>query len=176
MFCRADPTDQDCTVGKHVILQHQRKVIIGEDEEDFQRVNIRRRNLFGDASRAFSKPHFNVSKMVKITFIGEECVDDGGPRREFFQLLMKEAFCKSGLFVGWPSHVAPLHDVQAIASNKYYVIGKMISTCLIQGGQPPVCFARAIAEFIVYDKIRCDADIEDIPDVGVQQALLKVCH
>ncbi len=103
----------DVIVGKHIILQHQKKVLFGED---FQRVNIRRRNLFGDA---FAKPHFNVSKMLKIRFIGEESVieesvDDGGPCREFFRLLMKESFTTSGLFVGWPSNVVP----------KYYIVGR----------------------------------------------------
>ena len=70
-------------------------------------------------------------------FIGEQSVDDGGPKREFYQLLMKEVFTMSGLFTGWPENVVPIHDIKAVASNKYYIIGKMITACLVHGGQPP---------------------------------------
>ena len=161
-------------MGKHALLQHQKTVITGKDEEDLQRLCVRRRNLFGDAVQAFSKPHFNVSKMLKVRFIGEQSVDTGGPRREFFRLVMKEAFCTSGLFVGWPCNVVPTHDIAAVAANKYYVVGKMMTTCLIQGGQPPVCLARCVAEYIVFDEIRCQPNIDDISDMDVRQGLMQV--
>lgn len=150
------------------------KVIIGSDEEDCQRIHIRRSHLFSDAMRAFSRPTFNVSKMLKVIFIGDTSVDEGGPRREFFQLLMKEAFSVSGLFAGWPDSVVPIHNVAAVTSNEYYVVGKMIATSLVQGGQPPVCFAPAIAEYLVYDKIRSEPNMNDIYDHSVREKLEKV--
>ena len=58
-------------------------MIGGDDEEDFQHVNVRRSHFLQDALRAFSKPQFNCSKMLKITFIGEASIDDGGPCHEF---------------------------------------------------------------------------------------------
>ena len=137
----------DAISTKHALLQHQQQVITGDHEEDFQLVNIRRTHLMQDAFRAFSKASFSCSKMLKVTFIGEASVDEGGPRREFFQLLMKDCFCKSGLFTGWPSNVVPSHDVEALAQNKFYLAGKMMSTSLVQGGQPPMCLARAVADF-----------------------------
>ncbi len=79
-------------------------------------------------------------------------MDDGGPRREFFSILMRDAFSKSGLFSGWPENVLPIHSIQGVADNHFYVIGKMISTSIVQGGQPPLCFSRAAADFIVYNK------------------------
>ncbi len=53
-------------MAKHILIQHQRQVITARDEEDFQRINIRRKHLFDDAMRAFSRPSFNVSKMIKV--------------------------------------------------------------------------------------------------------------
>lgn len=160
-----------------MILQHQFKVITGSHEEDQQRLSLRRSHLFVDAIRAFSRPSFNVSKMLKVYFIGEHSVDDGGPRREFFRLLMKEAFTSSGLFSGWPSNVVPIHNVEAVVANKYYLIGKMITTSLIQGGQPPVCFSTAVANYLVYDEVStsCEPAIDDIPNCALQQSLRKVC-
>lgn len=73
---------------KHVIQQHQERVITPKlTDEDVQRIHVRRKYLLADSLRAFSKPTFNLSKMLKITFMGESAVDDGGPRREYFQLL-----------------------------------------------------------------------------------------
>lgn len=81
----------------------------------------------------------------------------------------------SGLFAGWPCNVVPVHNIEAITSSKFYLIGKMIATCLVQGGQPPVCFAPAIAEYLVYDEIRTEANIDDVYDYTLRQKLEKVC-
>lgn len=152
--------------------QHQEKMVTSPDK--FQRIHVRRSQLFSDAMRAFSKTTFEESKMLKVVFVGEPSVDDGGPRREFFQLLMRDGFTSSGLFAGWPQHVVPIHNVQAVASNKFYVIGKMIAVYVVQGGQPPVCFAPAVADFLIHEEVRCEPCINDIPDYSVQQALQKV--
>lgn len=167
----------DTIVLKHVLVQHRNNVIRADNEEDYQRITVRRSTLFGDAFRSFSKPTFNVSKMLKVCFIGEPgAVDEGGPRREFFCLLIREMFSKSGIFFGWPENVIPMHNVEAVAKNKFYVIGKMITTSLVQCGVAPQCFARAIAEYLVFDHIRCTPCIDDIPDIEVKDMLLKVSH
>lgn len=144
------------------------------DEEDFQRIHVRRRLLFVDALRAFSQPTFDTFKMFKVTFIGEEAVDDGGPRRELFSFLMKDAFSSSGLFSGWPSNVAPVHNVDAVATNKFYLVGKMIATCLVQGGEPPLCFAQAVADYLVFNKVMCPPCFDDIPDPEIRERLKQV--
>ncbi len=150
---------------------------MAEDEEDFQRINIRRRHVFSYTLRAFSKPSFNVGKLLKVKFIGEVAtVDDGGPRREFFSLLMKDIFLESGLFSGWPSNVVVLHNIQALSKNHYYCVGKMLSVCIIQGGLSPSCFCVAIADFLVHGSVRVPAAINDIPDHDVQQLLFKVSY
>ena len=65
---------------KHILLQHQVKVLHGEHKEDFQPIHIRRSSIFEDAVRAFSKPSFDAAKMFKVRFIGESAEDEGGPR------------------------------------------------------------------------------------------------
>ncbi len=163
----------DLIVAKHIILQHQSKVICG-GEEDRQRIHVRRSNLRSDTMRAFSRPTFNVSKLLKVIFVGEPSVDDGGPRREFFQLIMKEIFKYSGLFTGWPHNVVPVHNVEALEKNEFYVIGKIIATSLIHGGQPPVCFSTAIADYMVYDEIKSNFCIDDLHDYTVRNKLKMV--
>lgn len=120
----------DSIVLKHVIQQHQSKVITSKDDEDIRRIHIRRSHLFSDALRQFSKANFDVSKMLQVRFVGEAAVDEGGPRREFFHLLMKEVF-QSYLFSGYPNHIVPCHNVKAVANNTYFYVGKMIVTSIV---------------------------------------------
>ena len=111
--------------------------------------------------------------MLQIGFIGEQAVDEGGPRREFFHLLTHKIF-KSSLFVGFPKHVVPVHNVKAVANSMYYTIGKMLSTCVIQGGEAPVCFAKAVADFLVYDRVLSPVCLDDIPNYEVRNCFQKV--
>ena len=95
--------EDDQIKAKHALQEHQLKFLCGSDEEDVQRITIRQSNLLADAFRAFSKRKTNVSKRLKVMFVGEASDDEGGPRCEFFELVLKEIFIKSGLFIGWPA-------------------------------------------------------------------------
>ena len=83
-----------------LLSPHQGRVITSEDNEDVQRLHIRRSHVFLDALRQFSKRSFDVSKMLQVRFVGEQAVDEGGPRREFFYLLTHEIF-KSSFLLGF---------------------------------------------------------------------------
>lgn len=48
------------------------------------RVSIRRRLIFQDYMDTRKKKWFKPKAMLKVTFVGEPAVDDGGPKREFF--------------------------------------------------------------------------------------------
>ena len=60
-------------------------------------------------------------------------------------------------------------------ANKYDTVGNMIANSLVQGGQPPVCFAKSVAEYLEYDKIKCDPSLNDISDLSVRNKLQQVC-
>ena len=154
-------------------MQHQARVIASKDDEDVQSVRVHRSNILLDSLRQFSRKSFNVSKMIKVNFIGEEAVDMGGPRREFFHLLMQEIF-QSNYFAGYPDHVIPLHNVEALLDNKFYTFGKMIATCIVQGGEALVCFAKAAADFLVNRQVSSPTNLDDIPDYDVKDCLTQV--
>lgn len=164
----------DITKIKHLLMQHRQRVLIGIDDEDYQRLNVRRAYLLKDAFHQFSKESFDINKLIKVVFIGEEAVDDGGPRREFFYLVIRDIFTKSGLFAGHPHHVVPLHNVNAVENKMFYLVGRMIATVLVQGGQPPACFAKAIADFLVFHEIKSSVCIDDIPDYTIRNSLKQV--
>ena len=53
------------------------------------RINVRRKLVFKDYLDVAKKSWFNSARMLKVTFVGEPAIDDGGPRREFFSGLYK---------------------------------------------------------------------------------------
>ena len=55
--------------------------------------------------------------MLRVVLIGEQAVDEGGPRRAFFHLILREAFSQCGLFAGYPANVLPLHNVGSGEKN-----------------------------------------------------------
>lgn len=144
-----------------------------EDDDDVQRIHVRRSHVFSDALRQFSKESFAVNKMLKIIFVGEAALDEGGPRREFFHLLMREIF-KSSLFSGFPSNVVPVHNIKAVSNNTYFVIGKMISTCIIQGGEVPACFAKAVADYLIFERVVSPVCLNDVCDYEIRDCLKQV--
>lgn len=50
----------------------------------------------------------------------------------------------------------------------------MLATTLVQGGQPPVYFAGAVADYIVFGRVRSPVTLDDIADVEVRQSVQKV--
>ena len=157
-------THPDTIKTKHILLQHQERVMSG-DPEDAQSIIVRRSHIFADASRTFSRPTFNPTKLLRVTFVGEAALDEGGPRREFFRLLMQSAVSSSGIFEGSSGHLVPIHSLEALSSNKFYVVGKMFATSIVQGGLAPFCFAKPVADFLVFgrDWVKCSCDRDCCP-------------
>lgn len=49
-----------------------------------RRFNIRRKLIWSDFKEGRQKAIIGAADHIKIIFIGEPAIDDGGPRREFF--------------------------------------------------------------------------------------------
>ena len=55
-------------------------------------LNIRRDHLIEDTLNELSKPNVNLQSELKVKFSGEQGVDEGGVRKEFFILLIRQIF------------------------------------------------------------------------------------
>ena len=58
----------------------------------FLTINIRRKNLIEDALNELSKKGVKLQNPIKVKFIGEQGVDEGGVRKEFFLLFIRQIF------------------------------------------------------------------------------------
>lgn len=109
-----------------------------------------------------------------IHFVGKAAEDVGGPRREFFCLLIEQMFQLQDMFVGWPSNVVMKHNVEAVAANKYCVAGKILSTIMVQGAHVPLCFSDAVVDYLIFDKICSSPVIQDVANTFGRDCLTKV--
>ena len=86
MSCSPEHNEINGVVIKHVIQQHQAWLIKSRDDEDVQPI----RDEHMCALCQFLRKSFDVEKMLRVQFIGEEAVDTGGPNGNcFFSSLMK---------------------------------------------------------------------------------------
>lgn len=67
-------------------------------------------SLNSDAIAQFERPSFDVSKLIRVHFIGKPAVDTGDPRREFFRLFLQDLKSKSTLFQHTSKGLIPLHN------------------------------------------------------------------
>ena len=60
--------------------------------------------------------------------------------------------------------------MEAVAANSYYIVGNMIAMCLVE-----CLFAAAVADYLVFDEVKSEPSLNDIPDHTVWIKLEKVC-
>lgn len=128
-----------------------------------QIVRVRRRHLWSDALRTFSKKDFLPGTLLSVHFIGEEAADLGGPRREFLRLLLRSLVVESGVLTGCDT-------------RKVFTSNPLLATSLIQGGPGLKCLSPAMYTYFCGDVQMCRSllDVEDIPGGEVQQKVKKV--
>ena len=57
------------------------------------------------------KAGISVKKYIKVTFVGEPAVDQGGPLREFFHLLLCDIAQNNSLLCGCETSRVPAHNM-----------------------------------------------------------------
>ena len=65
----------------------------------------------------------------------------------------------------------PSHNTSCC--KELFFVVKLLATCLVQGGQPPVCFLPAVVDFLIYDETKTLLD--DTLICIVWESLKKVC-
>ena len=118
------------------ILHRQKVKMLPVDRSEYQQIVVRRKHLWEDALHHFQSG-INFRKYIRITFVGEPAVDDGGPLRDFFHRLMGAIATNNCLFHGEEDCRVPVPNVTALEKCTYQYVGEMIAVSLIHGGPSP---------------------------------------
>ena len=110
---------------------------------------------------------------IHVTFISEAAVDEGGPRREFFRLVLAELAQNNALFDGGEQRRIARHNIMELQGNSYLIAGRVIALSLMYGGPAPQFFASPVAEYLLDGTVH-SVCTEDVPDQSIQRSLFQV--
>ena len=157
---------------KAVLKQHQETTIV-HDEDPALCIAVRRRHIWKDAKLALLRGNNVYSRGMSVTFVSEAAVDEGGPTREFFRLVLADVARNNSLFDGSLERRVVKHNLLELRGNSYLIVGRLIALSLMYGGPSPQFFARPVAEYLL--GASPTATVEDVPDKTVRADLIRVC-
>jgi hypothetical protein len=145
-----------------------------------KRISISRENILEDSIIHFKKHNDNLPPQVRVCFDGEPAIDAGGPRREYFTILLKSLVSsKSSIrfFEGKEGHLLPMKNTDALRAQLFKVAGRMISTSILNGGPGFPCLSPSIYEYLVKgftEELVSTITKDYIFDIDAFQAIDKV--
>ena len=109
----------------------------------------------------------NYRLTFQVDFMGEECVDQGGPRKEWIRLMnqaIKEKYFDHGL--------------RPLLAQDYYFVGVMMAVAMLQNGQLPVFVEESTLQQIVFSGECFDPCVRQIrhglEELGMLSALQEL--
>lgn len=144
------------------------------EEESYLRLKVRRNALWADVKMKLERrKNIFENAFVKVQFVGEAGVDDGGPKRELFTLLHKDLY-NSSFFCG-EGGKAFAHNLAALADKHYYWYGVCCSLAIINGAVGPQFFRTPVVDYILSNSLEgITCSINDVPVRAMKSKLTEV--
>ena len=86
------------------------------------------------------------SKGMYDTFVSEAAVDEVGPRKKFFRLVLDEI---ESMFDSELSQHIVKHNLIELQTNLYLIVGRIIALSLMYGGPASQLFCRSVTEYFL---------------------------
>lgn len=96
---------------------------------------INRKDVIRSVKFAMRKDDFCFKRPLHVIFAGEEAEDEGGPRREFFRLLMKEVI-SGGILEGTSGHMTFTYSIPLLMKGSYRFAGQMLQWSVLTVAVP----------------------------------------
>lgn len=161
---------QQITAREHMFQQ----LFMGNNFSPYLVLRIRRERLIPTSIDALSVPSEDMKKQLKVQFVGEEGIDEGGVKKEWFQLLVKELFdVKYGMFT--TDHVNRLQWFNPASTdfNEYELLGKVLGLAVYNAVILDLHFPSIIYKKLMGGKGTVDDLAQINPDLarGLRQLL-----
>lgn len=150
---------------EQILINLQNKI----NPENITKINVYRKDIFGCCLRALRRKTFNPFNTLHVNFTdieekSEGAIDEGGPKREMFRILLN-FLSKSSLFTGERMKYISL-DSKALRENHYYEAARIICLSIVHGGSGPHFFSETLYSLIVYGPENTTLRYEDLdPDI-----------
>ena len=133
------------------------------------RIKVRRHHVWEDTMIKLQRDENAIKNPIKVQFIGEPAVDQGGPSREYFGLINEAAERKL------ITQSAFRHNISALKGREYYAFGQLTAIGLLQGSPGPRCFTKSVFDYICSGSIdHLTPSIEEIPVHEVKNSLMEL--
>ncbi|KAB0795188.1 hypothetical protein PPYR_12027 [Photinus pyralis] len=144
-----------------ILLDLQRKICY----DKINKFNIFRSDIFVCCVRAMRRKTFNPFFKTSVKFSDiegttEGAIDEGGPAREMFRLVLLY-LQDSQLFVGEKKKYISLNN-NSLNQNYYFEAGRIIALALVHGGPAPHFFSESLYSLIAYGIEETTPTIEDV--------------
>jgi ubiquitin-protein ligase E3 A len=138
--------------------------LFSQGEDPYLTLNIRRDRLVQSALWEVQRKTDSLKKPLRIQFIGEEGIDAGGVRKEFFQLLTKALLDPNfGMFYETDDHALWFQPRVkcAVSGDEFQLIGTLLGLAVYNNVILDVSFPRAL-----YRKLLgAPLDFEDLAEI-----------
>lgn len=114
-FCRSKASASE------LIEAHWQRVLPSNNEVRVRLVIWRK--LFLEDALHKMRSGLDLTKHLRVTFVGEPTVDAGGPLRELFHLLLMSMAQNNRLFCGALTARIPNHNITELQRRTYFYVG-----------------------------------------------------
>ena len=133
-------------------------------------LNVRRNDIVNSTLLEIQRNLARIHCPLRVTFVGEDGIDEGGVRKEFFQLLCKELLSLDyGMFQATPGGHAiwPVSDVQNNENRReFWLIGMVIGLAVFNNVILDVRFPSALFKKL----LRIEPSFVDLADLDPELA------
>lgn len=135
--------------------------------EKINKFNVFRSDIFQCCIRAMRRKTFSPFNKISVKFSDHEgtsegAVDEGGPTRELFRLVL-QYLKDSELFVGQENKHITL-NIKCLEDKLYVEAGKLIALSLIHGGPGPHFISKTLFSLIAFGGEKVSPTLNDVED------------
>ncbi|CAD8210360.1 unnamed protein product [Paramecium pentaurelia] len=129
----------------------------------FVSLTIERDNIIESAIKQLQQTEVSLKNPLKIQFVNEQGVDEGGPKREFFRLIMEKLVTPDyGMFIPKNNGTVIWFNPQSFEIPIYYsLIGKLLGLSLYNSVLLDVRFPTVLFKKLQREKIK-EEDIKEL--------------
>ncbi|CAD8201740.1 unnamed protein product [Paramecium octaurelia] len=152
----------DCKVKQHDSMSHSVKYHF-TGQAPYLNLSIERNNIIESAIKQLQITHIPLKNPLKVQFIGEQGVDEGGPKREFFRLMMEKLISPDyGMFIPKNNGTVYWFNPQSFEIPIYYsLIGKLLGLALYNQVLLDVRFPTVLFKKLQNEKVT-EEDLKEL--------------